>query len=95
MEDWPEGAHDRWLAAFSRETVEVWCDNPQCPVHMGGMNVEYTREYGQGSYDPEDCPECAGRWLEDKPEEPEAEPDSDEWRNAAAEDEHGRFEPWV
>ncbi len=96
MEDWPEGAHERHLAGYSRSSVQVWCANPQCPVHEDGMDVELECEYGQCVYQPEECPQCSGEWLDEKPEPAdEAEPDSVEWRNAAADDEHGRWEPWT
>lgn len=59
--------HERHLASYSRQDVEVFCDNPACSLH-DGATVTYEREYGQGWYTPEECWLCGGEWLEDRPE---------------------------
>ena len=59
--------HDRYLAAYRQYQTEVWCDNPKCQLHEDGTTVMYFSEYGQGSYEPEEC-DCGGDWTDTKPE---------------------------
>jgi hypothetical protein len=63
-------AHDRWLAGYRHEVVEVYCQNPEC-VHADGIEADYEVEYGQGSLVPEECPLCHCALDFTKPEEDE------------------------
>lgn len=60
-------SHDRWLANYGISPATVYCANPTCGYH-DGTEVTYVSEYGQGWYEPEDCPSCGGEWLDEQPE---------------------------
>jgi hypothetical protein len=60
-------AHDRYLAQYHCGREVVWCSNPKCEIHEGGMEVGWESEYGQSWWDIEECPLCGAYWLDDKP----------------------------
>jgi len=62
--------HDRYLAAYRRTTITVWCANTECPnSDPAGVDVTLESEYGQSWIDPEVCPICNGELLDDPPKE--------------------------
>lgn len=66
--DLPAGAHDRYLAAYRRHPMTVYCANRACPNH-DGIEVMFESEYGQGWITPEECPACGGELLDDRPDD--------------------------
>lgn len=68
MEDFG-AAHERYLAAYSMGTAEVWCSNRECLNHQEPQAVKFEMEYGQGWYTPEECDKCGSEWTEERPEE--------------------------
>lgn len=59
-------AHDRWLANYHTCPTTVYCANPKCGNH-DGATVTFVSEYGQGWYEPEECDDCGGEWLDEAP----------------------------
>ncbi len=55
MEDLP--GYDAWLSGYQQYPIEAYCTKRDCP-NADGVTVSYTREYGQGWIEPEDCPIC-------------------------------------
>jgi hypothetical protein len=72
MEDFAS-AHQRYLAAYRRSEIEVWCSNPECGNHGAPQTVIWETEYGQGWCTPEECPRCHHEWQEEQPQEEEDE----------------------
>ena len=66
--------YDQWLAGYGMSYAEVWCDNRTCANHQG-TEVRYVSEYGQGWYEPEECPLCGGEWLDTAPADDEEDED--------------------
>jgi len=66
MEDFG-AAHERYLAAYSMSTAEVWCSNKACENHEQSQTVRFEMEYGQGWYTPEECDKCGSEWTEEPP----------------------------
>lgn len=69
-------AHDRWLANYHHEEVDVYCTNRECADYGEPQTVDYESEYGQGWITPEECPTCNGEFSFEAP--PEIEEDEDE-----------------
>lgn len=61
--------YDHWLSAHRTWTQNVWCSNPECDTFRDRQTVRIESEYGQSAADPEVCPVCGARWLDDPPEE--------------------------
>jgi hypothetical protein len=73
-EEFPQGAHDAWLAGYFRSDTEVWCANPACVNHQAPVTVTIVTENGQSWCEPESC-DCHGRWLDEPPTEGEDDDD--------------------
>lgn len=63
-------AHDRHLAAYRAYTTSAWCENPACAEYAQAVIVDYQEENGQGSINPEECPDCGGNLTLDAPKRP-------------------------
>lgn len=71
MPELDPAALDRYITGghYSALPADVWCWNSECANYGEPVSVTYASEYGQGWYEPEECPQCGYEWHEEPPPE--------------------------